>query len=176
MEGLKAVELVSLLRAGRWLSHLLAPGFGPPVVGPRGAALTLLSGRVELWEAASVGVAFSSQVDSDPAQVLDALGRLATEPWPGALSSTAPELTTKDGGVLAQYGFGQWVEALPQGIVLTPTNGLLAAARVITAGMTPDVVGSASIAMCNLEVCVEKCQKLGNPPGCLRDCLESDHA
>jgi hypothetical protein len=171
MEGLERVDLVSLLRLGRWVSRALTPGAGPPVTSAHGAVLTLLSGRIELWEATSVAVAFSSQVDADPAVVLDSLGRLATEPWPGLLPAVASDLAAKDGGVLAQYGFGQWVGALPDGIVLTPTSGLLAASRVITAGIADEVLRSATVAMGNLEVCVEKCQKAGNPPGCLLECL-----
>ena len=172
MDGLRRVELGTLLNWGPRLGSLLTPGVAPPVEGANGAALTLLSSRQELWEAASVAVAFASQTDADPVDVLTALGASAERQWPDRLSEAAVSLVDEDNTrLLSNSGFAYWAADYATAPLLTSTAGIVSASRVISYALPSDLIRTSSIAMGNLDVCVEICK--GQPPTCLVQCLES---
>jgi hypothetical protein len=171
MEGLRPVELARLLLWGPRLSQLLEPGSAPSVRGQTGAALTLLSGRTELWEAASVAVAFASQVDEDPADLLTAVGALGDRQRPQRFSEAVSSSAAQDtSGILARRGFAHWISDLPIEQTLMSTSSIVSASRVIVLALPGDLIRKSSIAMANLDVCVEICK--GKPPQCLLECLE----
>lgn len=172
MDGLRAVELERLLGLWPAAHDVLAPGPGVVVSGRRGAMLTLLSGRVELWEVISVATSFASQADADPAAILTSLGKLNEQEWPESMGDAAGRMVERDYG-LAEIGFPQWLTAQPTVLIRTPTVGILRAARVIDLAFPVAAVRSAAIGLANVEVCIEMCSGDPDPTACLLSCLEA---
>jgi hypothetical protein len=163
-------ELAELLELGPRLHELLAPRTSPVTrVGRDLAVLTVLSGRLELWEVNSVATSFASHVhDGNAAAVLSSLAHLAEQghQWPEPLADVASQLEERSGTDVLR-GFADWAGGQRTDGLVTLTDGLLQAAKAIDLAFAAETVRALAR---NLEVCVERCRD--QPPFCLLACLE----